>query len=90
MNGWATRSDLRESRSDGPAPIQKSPQTVFNKTSLNRAVVQVAGSASVLEADVFCEFAEGSVTFRATLARHEQFILAQAQQSAACNACHRL
>ena len=63
---------------------------VFNKTSLNRAVVQVAGSASVLEADVFCEFAEGSVTFRATLARHEQFILAQAQQSAACNACHPL
>jgi CRP-like cAMP-binding protein len=28
--------------------------------------------------------------FRAKLARHEQFLLAQAQQSAACNATHTL
>src|SRR6266508_5169033 len=31
-----------------------------------------------------------SHTFNATLARHRQFILAQAQQSAACNAAHTL
>jgi CRP-like cAMP-binding protein len=31
-----------------------------------------------------------SHTFHATMARHRQFILAQAQQSAACNAAHTL
>jgi len=61
-----------------------------NKISLNRAVAQVAGSASVLEVDRFCELAAQSDTFRAQLGRHEQFILAQAQQTAACNATHAL
>jgi CRP-like cAMP-binding protein len=61
-----------------------------NKISLNRAVAQVAGSASVLDVDRFCDFANQSATFRAQLGRHEQFILAQAQQTAACNATHAL
>jgi CRP-like cAMP-binding protein len=61
-----------------------------NKISLNRAVAQVAGSASVLDVDRFCDLASQSDTFRAKLARHEQFILAQAQQTGACNATHTL
>src|ERR1700704_5906683 len=55
-----------------------------NKISLNRAVAQVAGSASVLEVARFRDLAAQSDTFRAKLARHEQFILAQAQQTTAC------
>jgi CRP-like cAMP-binding protein len=61
-----------------------------SKISLNRAIVQVGGSASVLDVEVFCDFADRNAAFRAKLARHEQFVLAQAQQSAACNAAHPL
>jgi CRP-like cAMP-binding protein len=60
------------------------------RVSLNRAVVQVAGAASVLPADRVREIAEQSIAFRTTLIRHEQAILAQSQQSAACNAVHSL
>jgi len=58
--------------------------------ALNRAVVQVAGVASVVDVGTFRGLAQQSHTFHATLARHRQFILAQAQQSAACNAAHTL
>jgi CRP-like cAMP-binding protein len=57
---------------------------------LNRAVVQVAGTAATLSINHFRELVQESASFRAKLARHEQFILAQAQQSAACNATHSL
>jgi CRP-like cAMP-binding protein len=60
------------------------------KVSLNRAVVQVAGAASVLDVDRLRQVAERSVGFRTVLIRHEQMILAQSQQSAACNASHAL
>jgi CRP-like cAMP-binding protein len=58
------------------------------RVSLNRAVVQVEGAASVLPADRIREIAGQSISFRTTLIRHEQAILAQSQQSAACNAVH--
>ena len=58
--------------------------------ALNRAVVQVAGVASVVDVGTFRGLVQQSHTFHATLARHRQFILAQAQQSAACNAAHTL
>jgi CRP-like cAMP-binding protein len=58
--------------------------------ALNRAVVQVPGVASVVDVGTFRRLAEQSHSFRATMARHRQFILAQAQQSAACNAAHTL
>jgi CRP-like cAMP-binding protein len=61
-----------------------------NKISLNKAIVQVPGSASALDVDRFCALADQNDGFKDTLARHEQFILAQAQQSAACNATHTL
>jgi CRP-like cAMP-binding protein len=61
-----------------------------NHISLNRAVVQVGGQASILDVVHFRALVEQSDTFRAKLARHEHFLLAQAQQSAACNATHPL
>jgi CRP-like cAMP-binding protein len=63
---------------------------VDDDIALNRAVVQVAGVASVVDVGTFRGVAHQSYTFHATLARHRQFILAQAQQSAACNATHTL
>jgi CRP-like cAMP-binding protein len=60
------------------------------KISVNRAIVQMAGSASVLDVDRLRTLAERSFALRATLMKHEQFILVQAQQSAACNVTHTI
>jgi CRP-like cAMP-binding protein len=60
------------------------------KIALNKAIVQIPGEASVLELDRLRSFADKSIAFRTTLIRHEQVILVQAQQSAACNASHAL
>jgi len=56
--------------------------------SLTSAVVVLPGTASVLDAADFRAMLRRSVGFRATVARHEQALLAMAQQSAACNASH--
>lgn len=58
------------------------------KMSLNQAVVQIAGAASALDIDRLRALADTDAGVRATLIRHEQLVLAQAQQSAACNAVH--
>jgi CRP-like cAMP-binding protein len=58
--------------------------------SLNRAVVQIAGAASALNAKQFSHAVEQSRALRAMLNRHEHFLFAQAQQSAACNVSHAL
>ncbi len=60
------------------------------KVSLNKAIVQIAGAASALELDHLRSLADVSVAFRTTLIRHEQLILVQAQQSAACNISHNV
>lgn len=56
--------------------------------SLTDAVVLLPGTASILDVAQLRAVAERSVGFRTTLIRHEQALLAQAQQSAACNATH--
>jgi CRP-like cAMP-binding protein len=56
------------------------------KISLTDAIVQLPGNASTLKVGVLRRAAEQSVAFRTLLIRHEQALLAQAQQSAACNA----
>jgi CRP-like cAMP-binding protein len=56
--------------------------------SLTEVVVLFPGSASVLDAADFRAAAGRSVTLRNLVARHEQALYAQAQQSAACNAAH--
>jgi CRP-like cAMP-binding protein len=58
------------------------------RISLTDAVVVLPGTASVLEVAQLRAAAERSVAFRTTLTRHEQALLVQAQQSAACNAAH--
>jgi CRP-like cAMP-binding protein len=61
-----------------------------DKLSLNRVVVQVAGAASVIDADRLREAAEAAPDFRKLLLGYEQFLLAQVQQTAACNALHQV
>jgi CRP-like cAMP-binding protein len=61
-----------------------------SKISISRAIVQIAGSATSVDVDYVRQLGEKSVTFRTTLIKHEQVLLAQSQQSAACNATHTI
>lgn len=56
--------------------------------ALNKGIVQAPGAASTLNVNRLRKAAVASVALRETLFRHEQAMLAQAQQSAACNATH--
>jgi CRP-like cAMP-binding protein len=59
-----------------------------DRTSLNEAIVQLPGTAAIMDIEPFRRLVEGSATFRAAVARHDQLRIVQTQQSAACNACH--
>jgi CRP-like cAMP-binding protein len=63
---------------------------IDDDTALNRAIVQIKAVASAVDVGTFRKLAQQGHTLHATLARHRQFILAQAQQSAACHAAHPL
>jgi CRP-like cAMP-binding protein len=56
--------------------------------SMTEVVALSQGSASVIDVAAFRIAAERSSALRRLLARHEQALHAQAQQSAACNASH--
>jgi CRP-like cAMP-binding protein len=58
------------------------------KVSLNKGIVQSAGSAGTLEVNRLRRLANELEPFRSLLIRHEQVLFAQSQQSAACNATH--
>jgi CRP-like cAMP-binding protein len=63
-------------------------ETLGDDISALDAVVLFPGTASIVDIADFRLIAGQSATFRNLLARNEQAILAQAQQSAACNAVH--
>jgi len=56
--------------------------------ALTAAIVVAPGTASVLKAEDLRAVADRNRVLRQHLARHEQALLVQAQQSAACNASH--
>jgi hypothetical protein len=56
--------------------------------ALNGAVVQIAGTASVVDLERLGAAADRSATLRALLVRHELALHAQVQQTAGCNAVH--
>jgi CRP-like cAMP-binding protein len=59
-----------------------------SEISLSDAVVLLPGTASIVNVAHLRAVADRSSAFRTTLIRHEQALLVQAQQSAACNAAH--
>src|SRR3569623_2002632 len=58
------------------------------KISLHKAIVQVAGYATVIFPDALRRVANQFEPLRSLIIAHEQVLLAQAQQSAGCNASH--
>jgi CRP-like cAMP-binding protein len=63
-------------------------QALDDKVSLNKIVVQAPGVAYLIDADNLRSIFLESSDLRILLARHEQYFLAQVQQSVACNASH--
>jgi CRP-like cAMP-binding protein len=59
-----------------------------HRISLNVAVMQVDGNASVIRADRFRHLAQKHLALRELVHAYEQFFVAQVQQTAACNALH--
>jgi CRP-like cAMP-binding protein len=61
-----------------------------DQVAISKAIVQLAGEALTLDVTRFRKIAENSPQLRQVLVRHDQALLVQAQQSAACNASHAL
>jgi CRP-like cAMP-binding protein len=59
---------------------------IYGIPALNRAVVQISGSAQVISAQQLRVLCDKHNDLATALGRHHHFIYAQAQQSAACNA----
>ena len=58
------------------------------RRSFTRAIVQIPGRFSVIPAQFFQEISLGSEAIRAMVARYMEILLAEAQQTTACNAIH--
>ena len=82
--------DMIETGMVGRDSLVGGSSALDGKVSLNTAIVQIAGSGSVLNLDHLRAAADASISFRTPSIRHEQMILVQAQQSAACNISHSL
>jgi CRP-like cAMP-binding protein len=63
-------------------------QALDERVSPNKVMVQAPGRAFVIDADVMRTAIASSTSLRVMLAKHEQFFIAQIQQSVACNALH--
>jgi len=83
-----TSGDMIEAAMIGRDGVAGGSAALNGDLSLNKAVVQLTGRASVADVEHVRALAESSVPFRTAVMRHEQFVMAQAQQSAACNASH--
>jgi CRP-like cAMP-binding protein len=80
--------DMIETAMVGRDGVVNGTSALDGKTALSKAIVQVAGSAATIGSDALRAIADDFQPFRSILIRHEQVLLAQAQQSAGCNASH--
>lgn len=63
-------------------------QALDDKKSINKIIVQIPGAASMLDRSPLRDLAAQHPAIRNLLATHEQFLVADIQQTAACNARH--
>ncbi len=83
-----TVGDMIETAMVGRDGVANGTSALDGKIALHRAIVQVAGSAIAIGPDALRNLADEFGPLRGILIRHEQVLLAQAQQSAGCNASH--
>ena len=82
--------DTIESAMVGRESLVGASSGLNGQLSVCKAIVQIAGAATALDSHRLRSLADGSMACRTALFRHEQLILVQAQQSAACNATHTI
>jgi hypothetical protein len=63
-------------------------QALDDKVSVNKMIVQLPGTASVIDCDRLRDAILSGNGIRKLFAAHDQFFLADVQQTAACNALH--
>jgi CRP-like cAMP-binding protein len=63
-------------------------QALDDKRSINRIIVQVTGTALMIDRLPLRRLIEKGSAIQKVFASHEQFFVADIQQTAACNACH--
>jgi hypothetical protein len=80
--------DMVETAMVGRDGVVNALASLDGKIALHKGIVQVEGAAAVMNPDVLRKFADEFPPLRSILIRHEQVLLAQAQQSAGCNASH--
>jgi CRP-like cAMP-binding protein len=80
--------DMIETAMVGRDGVVNGTSALDGGMSLHKGIVQVAGAAATIDPDVLRKIAHEFDPLRSLLVRHEQVLLAQAQQSAGCNASH--
>jgi hypothetical protein len=80
--------DMIETAMVGRDGVVNATSALDGNVALHRGIVQVAGDASTIALDALRHLANEFEPLRGILIRHEQVLLAQAQQSAGCNASH--
>ncbi len=83
-----THGETTEVAMVGNQSIFGASAVLGNSSALTTAIVTIGGTCSVLPIKRLREAIDRSATLRTTLILHEQSILVQAQQTAACNASH--
>jgi CRP-like cAMP-binding protein len=79
-----------ESAMVGKDSIVGGGTSLDGREAVHKAVVQIAGGGFVVDVETVRRLARDHEEFRSAIMRHEQLVLLQAQQSAACNATHNL
>jgi CRP-like cAMP-binding protein len=80
--------DLVETAMVGRDGVVNAASALDGKISLHKAIVQIPGFATVIPSDALRRISNEFAPLRSLIIRHEQVLLAQAQQSAGCNASH--
>jgi CRP-like cAMP-binding protein len=80
--------DMIETAMVGRDGVANGTAALDGKVSLHRAIIQVAGTGVAINPDTLRTLAMEFEPLHSLLIRHEQVLLAQAQQSAGCNASH--
>jgi CRP-like cAMP-binding protein len=80
--------DMIETAMVGRDGVANGTAALDGKLSLHKGIIQVAGAGATIDPDALRSLAAEFEPLHSLLIRHEQVLLAQAQQSAGCNASH--
>jgi CRP-like cAMP-binding protein len=84
-SGWSIETGMI-----GKDGVFGASSALHSNVSLHKAMVQVPGSATVVEAAHLKAVAHSSPAFLSLLMKYELFFLGQVQQTSACNALHNV